>query len=247
MASRRLWKIDWKGEVELKRKIRERYTLAIIFLILFAVLTVLVQRVDVQPVGPNGSEIGFAKVNTAVHEKLGENDLCYKLTKLIGYLAIATAPCFALLALTQAIRKRSLSGVDGDLWALAVFYVLVGACYIAFEKYVVNYRPILVDGVLEASYPSSHTMLTTALFGMTIVQMRKRVHIKPLRGLIDIVLGVGIAAMAVGRLMSGVHWLTDIAGGLLLGLALTELYDAVFTQIRRAQKRKAKSAKKNRK
>ena len=157
--------------------------------------------------------------------------------------AIATAPCFALLALVQLIRKKSLRGVDGDLWALAAFYVLLGACYVAFEKYVVNYRPILVDGVLEASYPSSHTMLTTAMLGMAIVQMRKRVRGKALRGLIDVVLG---AAIAVGRLMSGVHWLTDIIGGLLLGFALVALYDAVFTQIHRAQKRKAKAAKKNR-
>ncbi len=230
----------------LKKKIREKYALAIILLILFAALTVLVQRVDVQPIGPNGSEIGFAGVNMRVHEKLGENEACYKLTKLIGYAAIATAPCFALLALVQLIRKKSLRGVDGDLWALAAFYVLLGACYVAFEKYVVNYRPILVDGVLEASYPSSHTMLTTAMLGMAIVQMRKRVRGKALRGLIDVVLGAAIAAMAVGRLMSGVHWLTDIIGGLLLGFALVALYDAVFTQIHRAQKRKAKAAKMNR-
>lgn len=229
--------------MSLKKKIREKYALAIIFLILFAALTVLVQRVDVQPVGPNGSEIGFAKINTAVHEKLGENEKCYELTKLIGYAAIATAPCFALLALVQLIRRKSLKGVDGDLWALAACYVLLAACYVAFEKYVVNYRPILVDGALEASYPSSHTMLTTALFGMTIVQMKKRVRVRPLRGLIDLVLGIAIAAMAVGRLMSGVHWLTDIVGGLLIGFALVALYDAVFTQIRRAQKRKAKAAK----
>lgn len=231
----------------MKRKIRSKYLLAFALLLLFAVFTVLVQRVDVQPIGPNGSEVGFAGLNGSVHDKLGENDACYKLTKLIGYLALATAPCFALLALVQLIRKKSLACVDGDLWALAIYYVLVGACYVAFEKYVVNYRPVLVDGVLEASYPSSHTMLAASLFGATIVQMRKRVRVKPLRMLIDAVLVLAIAAMAVGRLMSGVHWLTDIVGGLLLGLALTELYGAVFTQIRRAQKRKAKAAKRNHK
>ena len=134
----------------MKRKIRSKYLLAFALLLLFAVFTVLVQRVDVQPIGPNGSEVGFARLNGSVHDKLGENDACYKLTKLIGYLALATAPCFALLALVQLIRNKSLAGVDGDLWALAIYYVLVGACYVAFEKYVVNYRPILVDGVLEA-------------------------------------------------------------------------------------------------
>lgn len=230
----------------MKRKIRSKYLLAFALLLLFAVFTVLVQRVDVQPIGPNGSEVGFARLNGSVHDKLGENDACYKLTKLIGYLALATAPCFALLALVQLIRNKSLAGVDGDLWALAIYYVLVGACYVAFEKYVVNYRPILVDGVLEASYPSSHSMLAVSLFGATIVQMRKRVRVKPLRMLIDAAFVLAIAAMAVGRLMSGVHWLTDIVGGLLLGLALAELYGAVFTQIRRAQKRKEKAAKMNR-
>lgn len=229
----------------MKRKIRSKYLLAFALLLLFAVFTVLVQKVDVQPIGPSGSEVGFASLNGSVHDKLGENDACYKLTKLIGYLALATAPCFALLALVQLIRKKSLAGVDGDLWALAIYYVLVGACYVAFEKYVVNYRPVLVDGVLEASYPSSHTMLAASLFGATIVQMRKRVRVKPLRTLIDAVLVLAIAAMAIGRLMSGVHWLTDIVGGLLLGLALAELYSAVFTQICRAQKRKAKASKRN--
>ena len=174
----------------MKKKIRAKVALAILLLILFAGLTVLVQRVDVQEYIPKeylstgnavsleggNPVIGFGKVNIAVHEKLGENELCYKITKLIGYAAILTAPCFALLALSQMIRKGGFKGVDADLWALLGHYVILAACYVAFEKFIVNYRPVLMEGVLEASYPSSHTMMTIALLGAAVVQMKKRIR-----------------------------------------------------------------------
>ncbi len=237
------------------KKIRTKYILAVFFLILFAALTYGLQNVDVQTYAATDSPIGFASVNIGVHEYLdsvlsqyrGEDGLFYKITKLLGYIAIATAPCFALLALSEMIRKGGLRGVDGDLWALLGHYVLLAACYVAFEKYIVNYRPILVDGALEASYPSSHTMLTVAMFGAAMVQMKKRIRIRPLRAVVRFVFGLAIAAMAVGRLLSGVHWLTDIIGALLIGFALVSLYDAVFMQIRRVQKRKAKARKRSKK
>ena len=236
------------------KKIRTKYILAVVLLLLFAALTYALQEVDVQIYSVTNSPIGFANVNIAVQEKLdtllteyrGEDGLFYKITKYLGYASILTVPCFALLALSQLIRKGSLKGVNGDLWALLVPYVLLAACYVGFEKYIVNYRPILMDGALEASYPSSHTMLTVILLGVTSVQMKKRIRVRPLRALVRFVLGLAIAAMAVGRLLSGVHWLTDVIGAVLIGLAVVSLYDAIFTQIRRAQKRKAKARRRSR-
>ena len=234
----------------MKKKIRVRYTLFVVFLVLFAALTFAVQKVDVQTYQPKeylseettvyegaAPQIGLASINLKVQEKLGENELCYKITKLIGYFALATVPCFGLLGLAQLVRKKR---VDGDLWALLVHYVLVAGCYVAFEKYIVNYRPVLEEGVLEASYPSSHTMLAVALLGAAVVQMKKRIRVKPLRWFVDLILIALILAMVAGRMLSGIHWMTDILGGVLIGLALVNLYAAVFTQIRRAQKKKAK-------
>lgn len=241
----------------MKKKIRVKYALFAALLALFAALTFALQRVDMQTYRPKeylsadtyegaDAQIGFSAINIAVHEKLGESALFYKITKLIGYASLLTAPCFALLGLSQLVRRKRLKRVDGDLWALLGHYVLLALCYIAFEKYAVNYRPVLIEGVLEASYPSSHTMMTVALLGAAMVQTKKRIRAHSLRAIVNLVLIAAMAAMAIGRLLSGVHWLTDVIAAVLIGLALVSLYDAVCTQIRRAQKKKSHRHRKGR-
>lgn len=64
---------------------------------------------------------------------------------------------------TQLVRHRSLFAVDPDLLLLGVYYVLIAAAYLLFEAFPINYRPIPIDGVMEASYPSSTTLLVLSI------------------------------------------------------------------------------------
>ena len=210
-------------------------------LALFVIFTVVVSLVDVQPIGPLESSVGLATVNGAVFRWLGVNPVWETVTDGLGLIAILSAVCFAVLGLVQWIKRRSPWRVDGELWALGGFYALVMAAYVVFEVVVINQRPILVEGVLEASYPSSHTMLVLCLTLGGMIELHTLLKKKkPLLLTLDVLSAILMATTVVGRLASGVHWLTDIVAGVLLSLALSALYYGVvafLAERRNSQKR----------
>lgn len=191
------------------------------FTLLFLLLIVLLRTVDVSPIGPAGTNVGFSHLNGAFRDWIGYRDGFYQLAKWLGLLALATVAFFALMGLWQWIRRKSLWKVDKLLLAAGVLYLIVGALYLFFELVVINCRPILMDGkaLPEASFPSSHTVLACTVFGSAFWLVAKY-----LRGvwkvLAAIACGGMLAAIVIGRTFSGAHWLTDILGGLLLSAAL---------------------------
>lgn len=211
----------------MKRQKQLSITAASILFLLFILLTAAVRNIDVQPIGPQNSRIGLASFNIYIFNLLGENLLWYHITDFLGITAVLTALGFAVLGLVQLIKRRSILRVDTDILALGAFYVLLLAFYILFETFIINYRPILLSGKLEASYPSSHTMLVLGIMASAILQLRSRIKNVPLKTAASAILSVIIAVTVIGRILSGVHWFTDIAGGILLGSALTMLYYSV--------------------
>ena len=121
----------------------------------FALWTVLIRWVDVQAVGQNGTKIGFADFNVWFHQLTGVHMTLYTITDWLGLVPIFICLCFGVLGLVQLIKRRSLLRVDPDILLLGIYYVLVIACYLIFEMIPINYRPVLIEGRLEASYPSS--------------------------------------------------------------------------------------------
>lgn len=192
----------------------------------FVFWTAAVRMVDVEKIGPRGSSVGFASLNRAVHELTGVHMELYTLTDWLGLVPIGLAAGFALLGLAQLLRRRSLLKVDRDILLLGGFYVLVLASYLFFEKAVVNYRPVLIDGYLEASYPSSTTVLVLCIVPTAMMQLSKRITNPWIRRGSLALLSVFAAGMVTGRLLSGVHWLTDIVGGILLSAGLVLLYNS---------------------
>ncbi len=217
------------------KKISPYWFIAVALFLLFAGLMFAVKFIGVDAIGPEGSEIGLSSVNAAVRDAVGVNDIWYNITEIIGYLAIAVAAGFAVLGLCQLVKRRSIKKIDKDILLLAVFYVLVVAAYVGFEIVVINYRPVLVDGVLEASFPSSHTMLAVSIFGSAIYQFVIRFKNKFLRIGSVAFASLLMAVMAVGRLLSGVHWFTDIIGALILSATLITLYVAANSEIKTAE------------
>lgn len=98
------------------------------------------------------------------------------------------------------------------------------AVYLLFEALAVNHRPVLIDGNLEASYPSSTTVLVLSVIPTAMMQLRQRIRSGPVRRAVLIALGIFSAFMVIGRALSGVHWMSDIVGGLLLSAGLVALY-----------------------
>lgn len=217
-------------------------TTGILFLI-FILFTVIVKTVDVQPVGPNESTVGLATLNQFVFQKLGENALWYRVTDVLGAVAIATAFAFALLGLLQLISRKSLKKVDSRILLLGVFYFIVIVFYAFFELVVINYRPVILSEGLEASYPSSHTMLVVCIMSTAILQFHYYLW-KWRYGLLaaDIVAAAIIVVTVIGRLLSGVHWFTDIVAGVILASALTALYCSALLYVEGKRKRKRKRA-----
>lgn len=190
----------------------------------FALWTVLVHSIGVQAIGPNGSSVGFAALNKAVHETIGVHWGLYKVTDWLGLIPIGFVLDFAVLGLVQLIRRRSLFKVDRSILVLGGFYIVVMAMYLLFEEVAINYRPVLIDGNLEASYPSSTTMLALCVLPTAMMQLKSRIRHIAVRRAVLVTLGALTAFMVVGRLISGVHWLTDIIGGVLLSVGLVMLY-----------------------
>ena len=209
----------------MKKEIK-RFIPAIGFLIAFVVWTVLVCLIDLQAIGPQGSVVGFAGINGAFHKFTGVHMAIYDLTDLLSIIPLAIVAAFGLLGVAQWIKGKSLKAVDYDIWVLGGFYVVVMAVFLLFEKLDVNFRPILIEGVLEASYPSSTTMLAMCVLPTTMLQLNSRLKNRGLRICVLVVLGLFTAFMVIGRLVSGVHWLTDIIGGALFSTGLLLLYNA---------------------
>jgi undecaprenyl-diphosphatase len=184
----------------------------------------LIQNIDVQAVGQNGSDIGFAELNVKFHDMTGVHLMLYTITDWLGLVPIAVCVVFGVLGLVQLIGRKSLFKVDSDILLLGVYYILVIAGYLIFEMIPINYRPIPIEGRMEASYPSSTTLLVVSVMPTLAFQVRRRVQKCGVRNTVYLCTAAFTLFMVVGRTISGVHWLTDIIGALLLSAGLYLLY-----------------------
>ena len=114
--------------------------------------------------------------------------------------------------------------VDTDIIILGVYYVLVILCYIIFEMIPINYRPVLINGFMESSYPSSTTLLVLSVMPTLIFQLKHRMKNIKLQRIVTVITILFCVFMVVGRLISGVHWVTDIIGSVLLSAGLFYAY-----------------------
>lgn len=205
--------------------LKQNFIITGMLFLLFIGFTIAVKTVDVRAVGPENSSIGFAGINQFVLGLFGMNLFWYDITGWLGLAVILVAAGFAALGLGQLIKRKSLLKVDAYILLLGIFYILIVAVYIFFELVVINYRPVIMNTSLEASYPSSHTMIVVCI--LVTAMMRFKNVFKNMKGILSIVNIISVFIIGVtvaGRLVSGVHWFTDIVGGLLVAAALIMLY-----------------------
>lgn len=198
----------------------------------FALWTAAATCVDVQPIGPQGSQVGFATINGLFHQWTGVHLPLYVLTDWLSLVPVVVGMVFAFLGLAQWIRRGCLSRVDGSLLALGSCYLVVLAVYLLFEQVVINRRPVLLNGVLEASYPSSTTVLVLCVMLTAAMQVKQRLRSVFWQRFTLAVIWAYAVLMVLGRLVSGVHWLSDIIGGVLVSAGLVMAYSAVCEKLK---------------
>ena len=198
-----------------------------ILVIAFAVWTALIQIVDVQPIGQNGTDIGFASFNHWFHKLTGVHMTIYTITDWLGLIPLFVCMIFGVIGMVQLIKRRSLFKVDYDIIFLGMYYIIVIFSYLVFEMIPINYRPILIEGFMEASYPSSTTLLVLSVMPTLIFQVNLRLKNVSVKKMICILTSIFSVFMVIGRLVSGVHWFTDIVGSVLLSAGLFCIYKAV--------------------
>ena len=190
----------------------------------FILWTAVVSFIDVQAIGPQGSRVGLSAVNGWFHGLTGVHMTLYTVTDWLGLVPVAVVMAFAMLGLIQWFKRKQLFLVDRSILILGGFYVIVMGAYVLFEELVINYRPVLIGGYLESSYPSSTTLLVLCVMPTAMLQLCSRIRIKWLRAAVLAAIAAFMVFMVIGRAVSGVHWLSDIIGGGLLSAGLVLLY-----------------------
>ena len=212
------------------KKVNQRnFCIAICILIAFVMWTIAIRFIDVQAIGPQESSVGFATINQFVHNLTGVHMSLYTITDWLGLVPLVFVMGFALLGLIQWIKRKHFLKVDSNILILGGLYIAVMAVYVLFEVLVVNYRPVLIGGILEASYPSSTTMLVMCVMPTAIMQFNARIKNNVLKRCVASAFIAFIVFMVIGRLVSGVHWFNDIFGGALLSAGLVLMYRAIIS------------------
>ena len=215
-----------KGQRTMKEKGKRLLILGGIFIIVFTVWTMLIKTIDVRQVGVNKTDIGFSSVNIWFHKLTGVHMSLYVITDWLGLVPIFVCMVFGFLGLIQLIKRRSLLKVDRDIIFLGIYYIVVIFGYLIFEMIPINYRPILIEGIMEASYPSSTTLLVLCVMPTLMEQVSRRIKNEIINKVISAFTVSFSVFMVSGRLFSGVHWLTDIIGSIMLSVGLFSIYRA---------------------
>ena len=212
-------------------KKKKWFKISIWLLIIAVIYTVLVKYVDVKAIGPGDTKVGFAAMNGWYKNLIGYNSLFYKISKYVGYIPFLFCAYYGLLGLIELIKKKSFKKVDYRYYIIACFYVIFVALYFIFEKIIINYRPVVVEGVIEASYPSTHTLIAICLCGSSLIVSKFFIKNNTLRNLVNMAAWLLMVVIVATRLISGVHWLSDIIGGIIISLTYLSFMKLSFIRM----------------
>lgn len=215
----------------MKIKHKKLFIATMISIAISLLYTILIAFVDKKAIGPEESSVGFAQFNEFFKNIIGQNETFYKATKYSGIIILLLAVVYCVITLIQAIKRKSIKKIDKELLILCIFYIGIALLYVLFELIKINYRPVLIDGKLEPSYPSTHTLISVFICTTAIITNAKLITHKGFRVTLNtLTIAIGIFTI-IGRMLSGVHWMTDIIGAILISISMILAYITITKSI----------------
>ncbi|MBR2827645.1 MAG: phosphatase PAP2 family protein [Bacilli bacterium] len=211
-------------------KLKKKWMMVLIFFLIALIYTICVKTIDVGKIGPEGSVVGFQTLNNWFKNTVGYQELFYKISKYLGIIPFLLVAFYGIIGVKQLIEKKTIAKVDKKILYLGIFYVLVGITYLFFEKVIINYRPVILEDVLEASYPSSHTMLAYTICISSLLIQNSYIKNETLQKILKIGTILLLLGLIISRSLSGVHWISDIIGGILISQFLISIYQALIKE-----------------
>ena len=202
--------------------------ISIVLITLCILYTIVVKEVNVSAIGPNESKVGLSCINDFFKDIIGVNKGFYTITNFMDIVLVLIPAIYGVIGLGQLIKRKNLMKGDRELYVLAIFYSIVVLTYVCFEHITINYRPVLINGELDLSYPSSHTLAAICICGSSIIINFKLFKDKGIFKCITLLSTISMFILILGRLLSGYHWFTDIIGGILIASTLLYIFNSML-------------------
>ena len=217
------------------KKILNKYLIVgIVFIFLFLLLMVLL-NFNKANLGETNTPVGLSSINKLFVTNYV--DIYNSMSQVGLYLSFIIIIGFAITGFYQLIKRKSLFKVDLDIILFGVGVIVLIITWLLFDKIIAyNYRPIYVNKNLEGSFPSTHVLFTTfvlvSAFGISL--NREKNNFYNLAILVIAILVITLTSLC--RVLSGMHWATDVLGGLLLGLGYFFILYGIFKGLNKKEK-----------
>jgi len=189
------------------------FVLGLSFLFIF-ILTIILLNFDKAVIATNGYEVGMSHVNNLVKYEYKSwadkiSDVLFYLTFIVPLLAVA-------LGIYQLVKEKSLKKVDLVIIIFGVFLILAIIVWLLFDHAIkINIRP---THEIKGSFPSTHVFLTTFFVLTCHGYLCYKYDNKLIKYLSLIIAIVIIIIMTIFRVIAGVHYITDVFGGVVIGI-----------------------------
>ena len=207
---------------------KKNVIISLVLIAICIVYTIVVKEVNVSAIGPNESKVGISCINDFFKDIIGVNKGFYTITNFMDIVLVLIPAIYGVIGLGQLIKRKNLMKVDRELYVLAIFYSIVVLTYVLFEHITINYRPVLINGELDLSYPSSHTLAAICICGSSIIINFRLFKDKGIFKYITLLSTISMFIIILGRLLSGYHWFTDIIGGILIASTLLYIFNSML-------------------
>lgn len=166
-------------------------------------------------------------IDTKVYSFITNNIMNYGLTPILKAITELGGVAFTVLAgvLIFMFCKK-------NRWFITIDLVGVTLVNQVIKHIIRRPRPNVLRLVEESGYsfPSGHSMVSMAFYGIIIYLVYKNVSNKYLKWILIILLSLLILSIGFSRIYVGVHYFTDVAGGFLLGLAYLIIYINIYNK-----------------
>ena len=166
-------------------------------------------------------------IDTKVYSFIADNIMSDGITSVLKVITELGGVAFIVLAgvLIFMFCKKIRLFVTFDLVGVTLINQII--------KHIVRRpRPNVLRLVEEDGYsfPSGHSMVSMAFYGIIIYLVYKNVTNKYLKWTLITLLSLLILSIGFSRIYVGVHYFTDVVGGFLLGLAYLIIYINIYNK-----------------